>query len=114
MLHCFAFPDSSQYAVQVTSTIRNAPRLKNIFQACSSLELLTYPETRFAYALLMLERFQKVKRALIQTVKSSDWETYKTKQYVSTLCVWKEHVCFSSLNTFVLQASQAQRPDDRD
>lgn len=64
-----------------------------IFQACGSLELLTYPDTRFAYALLMLERFRKVKRTLIQTVKSSDWETYRTKQYVSTLCVSKEHVC---------------------
>jgi hypothetical protein len=44
------------------------------------LELLTYPETRFAYALLMLERFVKVKCALVDTVQTSVWEEYKEKQ----------------------------------
>lgn len=95
----------SQNDLQVVSTVRNSPRLKNIFQSFSQLELLTYPETRFAYALLMLERFVRVKRALIDTVQVGTWEIYKAKQYVAVLLfvpvyLWRLIAMLSSLLVF--------------
>jgi hypothetical protein len=74
--------------MQIVSTIRNSQRLRNLFSSISALELLSLPETRFAYSLIMLERFVVVKKALQQTVASQQWKRYKSKQCVPEIfCV---------------------------
>jgi hypothetical protein len=80
-----AFAASNQaynYFVKIVSTIRNYQRLRNLFSSISALELLSLPETRFAYSLIMLERLVVVKKALQQTVASQQWKRYKSKQCV--------------------------------
>jgi hypothetical protein len=67
--------------MQIVSTVRSTPTIRNVFRKFSSHELLTLPDTRFAYSLIMLERFKLVKSSLKQTVQSPKWSEYKSRQY---------------------------------
>ena len=72
----------SRVNVQIVSTLRNAQSLKNMFREFSKRELLNIPETRFAYSLIMLKRFQDVKRDVQRMVRSPQWDAYKARQCV--------------------------------
>jgi hypothetical protein len=71
--------------MQIVSTVRRTPTIKNVFRKFSSNELLTLPDTRLAYSLIMLERFELVKSSLkqlsLQTAQSAKWNERKSRQY---------------------------------
>jgi hypothetical protein len=67
--------------MQIVSTVRSTPTIRIVFGKFSRYELLTLPDTRFAYSLIILERFKLVKSSLKQTVQSPKWNEYKFRQH---------------------------------
>ena len=51
-----------------------------LFRRFSKVELLKYPETRFAYAFFILQQILKVKNALRQLVVSNEWSQWQLKK----------------------------------
>ena len=55
----------------------------NLLRKYSEHELLSVPDTRFAFTLIQLQRFLECKTALQPMMRSAKWDAYKQSQYVS-------------------------------